>query len=207
MTKVAIYVRVSSKRQDFQRQISELEALAEQRHYQVIKVITEIGSATKRKKAERPELQQLLDLARGGTIQKILVSEISRLGRRPSETLEMIDMFSDLQVSVFARNLGMETLLDNGKRNPAAAIVFTLLSEIARQETETLGERIRSGQDEARRKNKHIGRPTGTTKSNKDFLKENSKVVRLLEQGKSIRETAKLADVSAFTVQKVKALL
>ena len=46
----------------------------------------------------------------------------------------------------------IETLLDNGKRNPAAGLMLALLAEMTRNEAETLRERIQSGLEEARRK-------------------------------------------------------
>ncbi|GAB2553014.1 recombinase family protein [Rufibacter soli] len=207
MIKVAIYVRVSSKRQDYQRQISELLMVAEQKRFEVVKVFREIGSASKRKRAERPELLQLMEMAATGAIQKILVSEISRLGRKTSEMLDLIERLSELKVSVYAKNLGMETLLDTGRRNPGASIVFTILAELARVETEELSERIKSGLEEARRNNKQIGRPSGSAKPIELVMSENPKVVKYLKQGKSIRETAKLADVSTPLVQKIKKAL
>ncbi|QHL87433.1 recombinase family protein [Nibribacter ruber] len=207
MTPVALYVRVSSKRQDYQRQISELELLATKHQFQVVQIFQEVGSATKRKKEERPELLQLIKLAETGAIQKVLVSEISRLGRKTSEILNLIDRFTELKVSVFVKSLNLETLLDDGRKNPAANLVFVILAELASSETEQLGERIRSGLEEARRKNKVIGRPKGSVKTDKKLLEENPKAVRLLKSGKSIREVAKLCEVSNQTVQKIKKAL
>ncbi|WP_460444342.1 recombinase family protein, partial [Amycolatopsis magusensis] len=78
-----------------------------------------LGSAPKRKRAEWPELLQLMEMAATGAIQKILVSEISRLGRKTSEMLDLIERLSELKVSVYAKNLGMETLLDTSRRAQA----------------------------------------------------------------------------------------
>lgn len=102
---------------------------------------------------------------------------------------------------------GIETLLPNGKRNPAAGIMFALLAEMARAERETLSERIRSGLAEARRKGRKLGRPAGTTDSQKEFLAKHTDIIRRLKEGHSVRNTAKITGKGGSTVQRVKAVL
>ncbi len=207
MTPVAIFVRVSTKSQEYDRQISDLTAYAEKHNYLVVAQISEVISASKTKKENREAIQQLYELAGSHKIKKVLVTEISRLGRRTADVLKVIDDLSDLRVSVYAHNYGLETLNKDGKRNPVANLMFTLLAEFARMETETLSERIRSGQGEARRKGKHLGRPTGSTKTSEKLLKEYPGVVKDLKEGLSIRKTAAFRNVSVDTVLKVKKAL
>jgi DNA invertase Pin-like site-specific DNA recombinase len=101
---------------------------------------------------------------------------------------------------------GIETLLESGKRNPAAGIMLALLSEIARNETETLRERIKSGLAEARRKGVKLGRPQGAL-APELFLLRHKDIVRLLKGGQSIRNAAKIADKGPSTVWRVKLAL
>jgi DNA invertase Pin-like site-specific DNA recombinase len=206
MTKAAIFVRVSKQSQDYERQIHDLTAYAERQGYKVVKTIAEKVSGAK-SNDERHGITALLSLARSGGIQKVLVTEVSRLGRRTSEVLKVLEELSDCGVSVYAQNYNLETLTPDGKRNPIASLLFTLLAEFSRLERETLVERINSGLAEARRKGKTLGRPTGTTKDDEQFLKENAPVVRLLKQDFSYRQVAKLAGVSVNTVRKVKSFL
>jgi len=99
----------------------------------------------------------------------------------------------------------METLLANGKRNPAASLIFVIFNEQARTEVELLSERIRSGQAEAKRQGKHIGRKSGSFKSIEQIKSEYPKVIKYLEAGTyTIREIAQLAGVANGTVMKVK---
>jgi DNA invertase Pin-like site-specific DNA recombinase len=198
--KVGFFVRVSSKSQEYDRQISDLTAYAEKMDYQVVQVI----SASKTAKEHREAISQLLELARSGKIEKVLVTEVSRLGRRTADILQVIEELSDLRVSVYAHNFGQETLTKEGKRNPTINLVYTLLAEIARMETELLSERIRSGQAEARRKGKKLGRRQGTTKPAEQLLKDYSGVVKDLNAGLSIRQTAAIRKVSKNTVERVK---
>ena len=134
MIPVALFVRVSTKEQDYaessdRRQVADLTAHAERQGYQIIQVIHETGSATKRSNVDRPELDNLLDLCRKKTIRKVLVTEFSRLGRRRSETPALMEAITQAGVSIYAHNLGLETLLASGKRNPVAGIVIAVMIE------------------------------------------------------------------------------
>ncbi len=201
MQQAAIFVRVSKREQDYQRQLEDLRAVAKNQSVQVVAEISEKISGI-RTNLERDGIQELLLLSRKGTIQKVLVCEVSRLGRSTVEVLQVVDELTELGVSIYVQNFGIETL-KNGKRNPVAQFLFTLLAEFARLERETLRERILSGMDEARRKGKKIGRPDGTREEKSDFLKKYAPVIRNLRAGLSVRKTAKLCDVSINTVRKV----
>ena len=201
MNKGVIFVRVSKREQDYQRQLEDLRALAKTQNLEIVAEIAEKISGAKSNQ-ERDGVQELLKLAQKGIIQKVLVQEVSRLGRSTVEVLKVLEELTSLQVSVYVQNFGFETL-KNGKRNPIAQFMFTLLAEFARMERETLRERILSGMEEARRQGKHLGRPDGSLENKDTFLKKYPSVVRNLRQGISVRKTAKICDTSINTVRKV----
>jgi DNA invertase Pin-like site-specific DNA recombinase len=145
-----------------------------------------------------------LALAFAGKIKKVLVHEISRLARRNSVTHQFVEALEDCQVSLYWHAQGIETLLPNGKRNPAAGIMLALLAEMARSEIETLRERIKSGLREAKRKGIKLGRPEGTTTSREAFLQKHKDIWRQLKAGQSVRNTAKITGKGVSTVQRVK---
>ena len=202
MEKGAIFVRVSKREQDYQRQLEDLRVVAQTQNVEIVKEIAENISGAKTNQ-ERDGLQDLLTLARNHTIDKVLVQEVSRLGRTTVEVLKVLEEMTALGVSVYVQNFGIETL-KNGKRNAIAQFMFTLLAEFARLERETLRERILSGMEEARRKGKHLGRPDGSNEDKEDFLKKYPSVARNLRLGISVRKTAKICDTAINTVRKVK---
>jgi DNA invertase Pin-like site-specific DNA recombinase len=201
MDKGVIFVRVSKREQDYQRQLEDLRALAKTQNLEIVTEIAEKISGAKDNQ-ERDGVQELLRLAQKGIIQKVLVQEVSRLGRSTVEVLKVLEELTSLHVGVYVQNFGFETL-KNGKRNPIAQFMFTLLAEFARMERETLRERILSGMEEARRQGKHLGRPDGSLENKETFLKKYPSVVRNLRQGISVRKTAKICDTSINTVRKV----
>lgn len=203
---VAILVRVSTLKQETDRQVSELMAYADSQGFQVVEVCQEQISGMA-DEIDRHGLHRVEELARTGAIKKVLVHEVSRLARRNSVAHAFVETLGDLGVSLYWHQQGIETLLPNGKRNPAAAIMFALLAEMARAERETLSERIKSGLAEARRKGRKLGRPQGSTVPQKDLLGKHADIVRQLRAGQSVRNTAKITGKGGSTVQRVKAAM
>lgn len=203
---VAILVRVSTLKQENDRQISELQAYADSKGFEVVEICQEQVSGNA-DEADRHGLHRAEELARAGMIKKVLVHEVSRLARRNSIAHGFIETLEELGVSLYWHQQGIETLLPNGKRNPAAGIMFALLAEMARAERETLSERIKSGLAEARRKGRKLGRPSGTTVSDKELLSKHADIVRRLKEGHSVRNTAKITGKGGSTVQRVKAAM
>lgn len=203
---VAILVRVSTQKQENDRQISELQAYAESKGYEVVEICQEQVSGNA-DESDRHGLHRAEELARAGMIKKVLVHEVSRLARRNSIAHGFIETLEALNVSLYWHQQGIETLLPNGKRNPAAGIMFALLAEMARAEREALSERIRSGLAEARRKGRKLGRPEGSIMERKEFLSKHSDIVRRLKEGHSVRNAAKISGKGGSTVQRVKAAL
>lgn len=202
---VAILVRVSTNRQETDRQVSELSDYAAKKGFEVVEVCKETVSG-KAEECDREGLQRALHLAESGAVKKVLVHEVSRLARRSSVAHRFVEALEDVGVSLYWHQQSIETLLENGKRNPAAAIMFALLAEMARSERETLIERINSGLSEARRKGKTLGRPKGSVMLPRERVIKHKDIARLLNQGvHSLRQIAKITNKSKLTVQRVKA--
>ena len=205
-TPVVILVRVSTMKQETARQISELQAYADAKGYEVVEVCRETISG-RADEDDRHGLRHVEELARSDKVKKVLVHEISRLARKNSVAHRFVETLEEYGVSLYWHAQGIETLLANGKRNPAAGIMLALLAEMARSEVETLRERINSGLAEARRKGVTLGRPVGTTLEREVFIQKHKDIVRLLKAGRSVRHTAKISGKGVSTVQRVKQAL
>lgn len=195
----AILVRVSTLEQETARQIADLQMVCDRKGWEVVEVVQEEGIRGSSK--VRPGLNRLIHMVASKAVDKVAVHEISRIARKNSVAHHFLELCNGNGVSLYWHSQGIETLLDSGKPNPAAGMMFALLSEMARAESETLGMRVRSGMAEARRKGVRIGRPAQDEAA---FLAKYGHVVDLLRSGMSIRKIAAETGVNHVTVQKVK---
>lgn len=201
-----IYTRVSTNVQDYQRQIEELQQFASSHDWNVLQVFSEKVSGAK-KNEERQELSKMLDYINNNQVDKVLVWELSRLGRNTLEVLKSIDVLNSMGVSLFIKNYGIETLDAEGKPNVMAQFLVTILAEVARMERSTIKERINSGYQKYRADGGKVGRKHGYKKNNDKLHEEYADVFRLLKKGLSLRNIAKLTNHSINTVVKCKSIL
>ena len=147
--KVAIYARVSTMdgKQDYNRQIEDIKPIILNHNYskENIDVYKEEISGYK-KKSERPELSRLIDTIKNNPLYYdcIYTTEISRIGRDPRETRQIVDEWTDLGVPIYIQSLGLYTLED-GKRNFITSVILQVLMEYADMEAKTFKVRSKSG--------------------------------------------------------------
>jgi DNA invertase Pin-like site-specific DNA recombinase len=203
MTQVAIFGRTSTLEQDYKRQVVDMENVANKNGYQVVSIITEKISGAKSNE-ERLGVQQLLEEAKTGNFEKVLVTEVSRLGRSTLDTLKLVEELHGYGVSIYLHDLKTETLDENGEMNMQTEMMLHMLSLFAKNERRLTIERIRSGMQQAKLNGVHCGRHKGTTEAKEQFLAKYKKVIEGLKKGFSVRQCVKLYDVSLGTVAKVR---
>ena len=205
-TKACLFIRVSTQVQDYDRQIFDLTTYCEQKNYVISKVIATKITGTKTF-ADRQDLQELLAAANRNEFQKVIVTEISRIGRNARDIRSTIDQLHRKKIAVVFKNLGgLESIDENGNESFVTNIIISIYAEMAQEEKRILSERIRSGLAEARRKGKKIGRPEGGDDIN-SVKRKYYKLIADLKKGNSLSECSKLHDVSRNTVIKIKKLI
>ncbi|WP_348768847.1 recombinase family protein [uncultured Bacteroides sp.] len=204
MKKVVIFARVSSTNgtQDYERQINDLQTLASANNWTVEAVFAEKVSGAK-KNIERTELMNMIDYINSHDINKVLVTELSRLGRDTLQVLQAIEILNQNKVSVFIQNYNIETLTSEGEINPMSQFLITILAEVARMERKTIRERVASGYQNFRNNSGKVGRRIGYTKSDEAMREEYAEELRLLKRGYSLRNTSKLTGTSINTLRKL----
>ncbi len=204
MKKVVIFARVSSTNgtQDYERQINDLQVLASANNWTVEAVFAEKVSGAK-KNTERTELMNMIDYINSHDINKVLVTELSRLGRDTLQVLQAIEILNQNKVSVFIQNYNIETLTPKGEINPMSQFLITILAEVARMERKTIRERVASGYQNFRNNGGKVGRRIGYTKSDEAMREEYAEELRLLKRGYSLRNTSKLTGTSINTLRKL----
>lgn len=205
MKKAVIYARVSSTgdRQDTARQIKDLEKYARSQNVEIVKIYEEHISGTKRIE-ERQGLTECLEYCTRNSVDFLLLSELSRLGRSTLQVLRSLEILHEAKVSVYVQNLGLYTLQANGKVNPIASIMVTVLAEMANIERSNIQYRLNSGRANYIANGGKLGRKKGSTKSEEKLKEEYKETILLLKKGYSIRNIAKLQGIGISTVQRIK---
>ena len=202
--KVCLFVRVSTEKQDYDRQINELNSYCQQKGLTVTKTIATQISGTKTEK-DRPDIKELFEAARQKQFDKVLVTEISRIGRNARDIRNTIDFLHKLKIPIVFKNLGgLESFDENGNESFVTNIIIAIYSELAQEERRILSERVKSGLQNARKKGKTIGREKGSTVSKEKLLQQYSKLATDLKSGFSLSQCMKLHTLSKNTVIKIK---
>lgn len=208
MKKVVIYARVSSNNgtQDYQRQVNDLTAYANTNNMTVEAIYAEKISGAK-KNDERKELLNMIDFINSNSIEKVLVTELSRLGRDTLEVLKAIEILNQNQISLYIQNYNIETLTSTKEINPMSQFLITILAEVARMERKTIRERVSSGYDNFRANGGKVGRKEGYKKSDETMKEEYVEEIKLLKKSYSLRNIQKITGTSLNTLQKIKQLI
>ena len=166
------YARVSTTRQDLERQIHALEAvgIAAERIF----VDKKSGTTT-----DRPGLRAALAYAREGDV--LVVHTLDRLGRTVRDTLNLIHDLAQRGVGV--RNLADPITVDSSNPgDPMAQLAVVLLALFAQMERTYTAERAAHARSVATAKGRRVGRPV---------LADPDKIawaVHLREQGATIAQ-------------------
>ena len=208
MEKVVILARVSTNRQDYDRQVVELTDFCNRMNWEVAKVFANKVSGAKTVE-ERAEIQEMVTYIKTNDVKRVVVLEISRLGRNTLEALKVIQTLNDNHVSLYIKNYGLETLTPAGKPNPVASLITTILLEIASMERLTIQERMASGRDQyiarCRAEGVKMGRPSTYRKSDEAYKEQYAKEISLLRKGISLRNIYAITGTSIGTLQRLKA--
>ena len=203
---VVIFSRVSSDSQDNQRQVVNLKAVAVEKGWNVRRVFQETVSGTI-KTTERKEFTKLLEYVETNGIKLVLVSEISRIGRRVVDILTTVETFHKKGVAVYIQQFNMVSLED-GKENPMVMMLLQMLSIGAELENSQRKIRQREGIALAKLQQKYSGRRVGAKANKEKQLAKYKDVVDLLKKSDlSLRRIAGITERSVNTVIKVKKLL
>ena len=204
-----ILARVSTDKQDYQRQIIELTDYCSKVGWEIVKVFANKVSGAK-KTEERPEVLEMLSYVKEHAIKRVCCLEVSRLGRNTLEALKVIQMLNDNKVSLFIKNYNLETLNPDGTPNPVASLITTILLEVASMERRTILERVNSGRNQyiakCRKEGVKMGRPSDYKKSEDAYKEQYQKELTLLRKGISLRNVHKLTNTSMNTLRKLKSM-
>lgn len=204
--KVVLFCRVSTSGQEYDRQVNELSALALGNGWSVEGIFAEKISGAKMN-VERAELMKMVEFVEVNNIDKVLVTELSRLGRDTLQVLEVIELLNSKGISLYIQNYGIETLTKEGKVNAMSQFMITILAEVARMERKTIRERVASGYINYRKQGGQVGRKVGYRKTEEQMKEQYTKEIQLLKKGLSLRNIQAITSTSINTLRKLKQMM
>ena len=207
MEKVVILARVSTDKQEYQRQTTELTEHCRKMDWEVVRIFANKVSGAKSNE-DRTEIQELIEFVKTYQIQRVVCLEISRMGRNTLEALKVIQLLNEHKVSLYVKNYNLETLDSEGKVNPVASLICTILLEIAQMERLTIKERMESGRrqyiEKCRREGIKMGRPSTYRKSDDEYRKQYQREISLIRKGLSLANISAITGTSINTIRKMK---
>lgn len=169
------YLRVSTDKQDVEKNKADVLTYANNRDFGKVEFITETASG-KKSWHEREISSIVNDLGQGD---RIIVPELSRLGRSSLEVLTILKAAKDKGIAVYSVKENLELNGDDMQ----SKIMSTMLSLFADLEREFISLRTKEGLKARKAAGVKLGRPRGAGKSMLDPFKQ--EIVALLKTGVS----------------------
>ena len=176
--KVIGYTRVSSDKQDLQKQEHLLLKYAQEQDLRISDFIhVEISS---RKDTKERRIDELLDWLDDGDV--LIVAELSRLGRNMFEVIDIINQLGENGVEViFVRQPELSTA------GPHRKLLLAIYSYFAEAEREFISVRTKQGLAAAKASGKKLGRPKGSRDKERVLDPHREQIKEYLELGLSLR--------------------
>ncbi|MFC2080363.1 recombinase family protein [Bacteroidota bacterium] len=154
---------------------------------------------------ERPKGQELVSLIEKGIVNEVVIEEFSRIGRNTGDVIQTLEWFEENKINVMVRNIGLQSR-PNGIKNPIWKMISSVMSSLYEMELENIKERTAMGRMVYVQKGGILGRPNGSSESDKRFLEKSKtqEIIKYLEKKRSVREICKLTSSSSKTILKAK---
>ncbi len=152
--RVVIYIRVSTDEQaidgySIRGQKTQLIEYCRLHGYEIVYIYIDDGYSAKNTK--RPQLQQLLEDAKAGKFDAILVYKLDRFSRSVRDLYELLEQLKIYSVGFMSKQEKFDTTTAIGK------LFFGFLAILAEFERDLISERVRMGQEQKVREGKRPG--------------------------------------------------
>ena len=185
--RTAIYCRVSTLDQNPETQLLDLQQLAAQRGFEVVKTFIDHGISGTR--ARTPGLDEMLADARRGRFEVLLIWSCDRIARSTRHLLEVLDELTRLQIQFVSFREALDT---SGALGRAVTVIIGAIAELERS---LIVERVRAGMRRAKLEGRHIGR--------KPLQLDTTAIVADRARGLSLRQIGKAHQISTATARRV----
>ena len=190
MKQVAIYLRVSTSKQETCNQRRELEAVAARSGWEVVKVYEDAGISGAKGRDKRPGLDAMMKAVIAKEFDMIAAWSVDRLGRSLTDLLSILQGLQEKRVGLFPHQQGLDTTTSAGKA------MFQMLGVFAEFERGIIRERVNAGLARARANGTKLGR-----RRVKPSVE--ARILELRDAGDGILKIGKKLGVGTSVVQRV----
>ena len=191
MERVVIYGRVSTNDQTTDNQTTKLNEIVEQNGWTLVDTYLDQGISGSKGRDQRPEFDRLCkDMVRR-RFNRVLVWDVSRLGRSLQHLIEFLGDVQSVGCDLYIHQQGLDT------STPSGRMMFQMVGVFAEFERSMISERVKLGLERVRKQGKLLGRPT---RIDQDISRQ---VVDLKNQGLSMSKIVQTVSVSRSTVYKI----
>jgi DNA invertase Pin-like site-specific DNA recombinase len=191
--KTVAYLRISKGSQDLANQKLAVLDYARQKQFAIDRFI-EAQASSRKGRAQRRIEDLLGELAAGD---RLVVSELSRLGRSLGQVIQLVEELVKRKVRFAAIK---ENIRFEGKQDLQTKAMIALFGLFAEVERDLISERTKEGLAAARAKGRLLGRPKGSLGTSKLNGKE-GEIRMLLEKKVSKASIAKIVGVSSTNLR------
>ena len=191
MDRVAIYGRVSTSEQTTDNQINFLQEIVSRNGWELVQTYVDEGISGTKGRDKRPEFDRLCkDMVRR-KFNRILVWDISRLGRSLQHLVEFLNEVQSVNCHLYIHQSGLDT------STPSGRMMFQMVGVFSEFERSMISERVKLGLNRVRSKGIKLGRPTKIDEETK------VKIWSLIDTGKSLSEVSRVLLISKMSVSRV----
>ena len=188
--RVAIYVRVSTKKQSVGMQLADLMGVAEKAGWDIVATYQDEGFSGSKSQDERPALKQATQAAVRHEYDLLAVWSIDRLAR---STADLVGVMGDLQASkvdLYSHKQAIDT------STPSGRMMWQLLGVFAEFEREMIRDRVIAGIERAKSRGIRLGRPPLGAVAK-------AKILELRAQGMGLVKIGRTLGVGTSQVQRI----
>src|SRR3981189_1416293 len=180
MKRVAIYLRVSTSKQDTDNQRRELETVAERSGWKVVKIYKDNGISGAKGRDHRPGLDAMMKAVNAKEFDMVASWSVDRLGRSLNHLLSILQGLHEKGVGLFLHQQGLDTSTTAGKA------MFQMLGVFAEFERGIIRERVNAGLARAKAKGVKLGRRKVKASVEDRILSLRKGGMRMLKIGRTV---------------------
>ena len=191
MERVVIYGRVSTHDQTTDNQTNKLNEIVGRNNGELIDTYLDKGISGAKGRDKRPEFDRMCKDMIRRRFDRILVWDVSRLGRSLQHLIEFLSDVQSVGCDLYIHQQGLDT------STPSGRMMFQMVGVFAEFERSMISDRVKLGLERVRKEGKKLGQPT---KISEDLI---SKIWTLKDGGQGLKTITDQVPVSRSTVYKV----